>query len=302
MIKNYTYLFIILFLVSSFQSCTDNEPLDEINQLENLTTIDEESTDETNSDETDTDETDTDETDTDETNSDETDETDSDNTNPQDETTDDPNTDDTNSDDNTDPQKDRIEAVLTVSKSKYTNAVEGQWILITEAEYNLLATEIMEVSKSGVLESEYNESSNIITTTSSPTTLTNETTHAIMPANSYLFAFKYYAIDASDQPGLKIKQSNTSNTEGYSDVGDPLPRHTASNQEVFFLLKGSNAPTNSGYLAIFKPAGLTIGRKSTTDNNTYFFELGDTSNTSDKTSTPLKLLYQGLSTTTKQWE
>ncbi len=266
MIKNYTTLLIVVFIISVITSCTENETLDEFSELENLTITDEE-------------------------------EEESENTDSEDEDTNDTNSDETTSDTN----KDRIEAILTSSKDKYINAEEGQWILITESEYNELASKMIDVSKSGVLESEYNESSNIITTTSSPTTLANETQEGIMPENSYLFAFKYYAIAASDQPGLKIKQSSTSNTEGYADLGEPLPRHTANNQEVFFLLKGNNAPT-SGHLAIFKPAGLTIGRKSTTDNNTYFYGLSDTSSVSDRTSTPLKLLYQGLSTTTKQWE
>ncbi|MBW1294018.1 hypothetical protein [Aquimarina litoralis] len=282
MIKNYSTFFFLSFFTLII-SCSEVEPLDEISELENLTNEQEEE-EEIENDTTSEESTSEDE------NTDDTTDTTSDDT------------DDTNDDTTSDEGKDRIEAILTTSRDKYTNATNGQWILITESEYNALANEMLDVSKSGVLESEYNESSNIITTTSSPTTLTNETETAVMPANSYLFAFKYYAIQASDQPGLKVKQSSSGNLEGYADVGEPLPRHTASNQEVFFVLKGNDLPSISGHLAIFKPAGLTIGRKSTTDNNTYYFELGDTSSVSDKTSTPLKLLYQGLSTTTIQWE
>ncbi|KAA1247622.1 hypothetical protein [Aquimarina sp. RZ0] len=246
MLKKYSILVVIMLFLFSFQSCSESETSEDINEIENPVT-------------------------------------DGEVTNPN-------------------AKKDKIEEVLTTSKPAYIDAANGEWVLITATEYNALASEIENVFKSGILESEYKESSNIITTTSSPTTLSNETEEAVLPKNSYLFAFKYYAIQANDQPGLKLKLSSDGNTEGYTDIGDPLPKHTGVNEEIFFLLKGNDLSTNSKcHMAIFKPAGLTIGRKSSIDDNTYFYELGDTTNLTGKTSTPLKLLYQGLSTTTKQW-
>jgi len=197
---------------------------------------------------------------------------------------------------------DKIGNLLSNSRESYVNAMDGEWILITEQEYLALASGIKDLDVIGSSNLEYNATSEIITTTSSPSTLSNQTSTAIMPERSYLFAFKYYAVSAINQLGCKVKLSNTSNTEGYFDIGNNLPKHSAINTDVFFLLKGNSLATiDSGYIALFKPAGLTIGRKSSIDEYTYFFELGDSDTITEKTSTPLKLLYQGLSTTSKQW-
>ncbi|MBW1294019.1 hypothetical protein [Aquimarina litoralis] len=197
---------------------------------------------------------------------------------------------------------DSIAKLLSTSLENYINASNDEWVMITEQEYQNLSIGISNISIVGTSDQNYDTTSDIITTSSSPSTLTNETTTAIMPRKSYLFAFKYHAVSAVNQPGCKIKLSDTSNTEGYSDIGNNLPIHSAYNKDVFFVLKGNNTPTTDlGYLAFFKPAGLTIGRKTSTNNNTYFFELGDTNEVTEQTSTPLKVLYQGLSTTNKQW-
>ncbi|WP_299433758.1 hypothetical protein [uncultured Aquimarina sp.] len=197
---------------------------------------------------------------------------------------------------------DKVGNLLSTSRENYVNAIDGEWILITKQEYLALASGVQDLNVIGSSNLEYNTTSDIITTTSSPSTLANQTNMAIMPENSYLFAFKYHAVSATNQLGCKVKLSNTSNTEGYFDIGSNLPKHSAINTNVYFLLKRNSVATiDTGYIALFKPAGLTIGRKSSIDEYTYFFELGDTDTITEKTSTPLKLLYQGLSTTTKQW-
>lgn len=215
---------------------------------------------------------------------------------------DDGNDGDDGNNDNPPADADLILQNLTDSKDVYTAATDGQWIQITESEYNALASNLSDIAKSGLVDSEIVTSSNVIQTTSSPSTLSNETQTAVIPTGHYLFAFKYYAVKAQDQPGLKVKVSNTTNTNGYEDIGAPFPKHSGENQEVFFVLKNSsNVSNQQGYLALFKPAGLVMGRKTSVDENSYFIELGDNTSISDRSDTPLKLLYQGLTTGTKQW-
>ncbi len=195
-----------------------------------------------------------------------------------------------------------IESVLTTSKSNYKNASDGQWVLITPEEYDLLATRLKKVTKNGISDTQYNTSSEIISTTSTPSTLSNETITAIIPKNNYLFAFKYYAIKASKQNGFKVKKSSTSNKEGFKNIGEILPIHSGTNQSICFVLKGNNFPTKSTeYLGFYKPAGLKIGRKVSLTNNSYFIEFGDNSKLTERSTTRLQLMYQGLSTETKQW-
>ncbi|MDH7447305.1 cadherin repeat domain-containing protein [Aquimarina sp. 2201CG14-23] len=197
---------------------------------------------------------------------------------------------------------DDIEYLLSDSKLEYNQAANGDWIRITEEEYNGLASEILQVSKSGIDDSEYLDVSEIISSTSTPTTLANQTEIAVMPIDSYIFAFKYYVVEAIGSKGSKIKQSSISNSEEFIDVGNPLPEHSAINEEVYFVLKGNTVQTlNTAYLAFFKTAGLTIGRKDSSDDNTYYFALSDTNSFVELSDTRLKILYQGLSTNVKQW-
>ncbi|MDJ0646877.1 MAG: hypothetical protein QNJ57_12920 [Flavobacteriaceae bacterium] len=190
-----------------------------------------------------------------------------------------------------------IESTLTTSKAAYQNASNGDWIQITELEYNLLATELNNVSRVGTTEEQYDFEPS--TFRQSDQTLANNNGINI-PINSYVFAFKYHTI-RPEAPSIVIKQSSTSVTEGYRDIGNPIPDHEGGGN-IYFVIKGNNLKTTSeGFLAVYIGKGNSTGmRTDITDSMT---AQGNRNTNSLSLSSSIVLhLYQGLSTPEKQWD
>ncbi|WP_299125852.1 hypothetical protein [uncultured Winogradskyella sp.] len=196
---------------------------------------------------------------------------------------------------------DKIELSLTTSKSAYQNANVGSWVKITGPEYNLLEITLDNVSKSGTTDEQYSFNSNIIPVGSGDDGITMANNNgATIPNNGYVFAFRYNVTE-DNVDSAKVKISSTNPQDEYSNLGSTLPMHDSG--ENYFVLKRNNTPTtNSGFLAIFCPK--KIGYKELASTNTiYYFSQSDASTlgTTGATDTAV-ILYQGLSTTEKQWD
>jgi len=188
---------------------------------------------------------------------------------------------------------DDIEFFLNASQSDYTAATDGDWILITENEYNNLASNLNEITKVAATDDNYNLNTTIDVADAN-FTMANDN-GATIPNNSYLVAFKYNAT-SNNVIGVQVKQSSTSVSEQYMDLGGNLPIHNTGNQ--FFVLKGNNnITTNIGYLAIYESNG--IGFIMLTGSSVAFNE--ENVNILLGVGNNLLVLYQGLSTTQKQW-
>lgn len=180
------------------------------------------------------------------------------------------------------------------SRTAYENANDGDWVIITESEYNDLANYLTNTSKSGASDNQiYNNVS--IESSSGDRTIANNNDFSI-PSNSYLFAFKYYSwINNVSTSRVKLSQGDAGGS--YQDVGNVLPEH--NDEYNYFVLKGANNPTTSeGFIGMY--AGGTIGAK---DDNTssYKWRNGNVDNL-DNTANGSVYLHQGLSTTLKQWD
>jgi len=197
---------------------------------------------------------------------------------------------------------DDLEFLLSDSKAAYTAANDGDWIVITEAEYNNLYNNLNNVSRAGALETKYNDTSTRGTTGSHPFTIANQGTEARISANEFVFAFKYYISSGTDITDLKVKLSETP-TSGYIDLGNTFSAHSAdSGKDVFFILKGNATTyTNESYLTFFKPLGVVIGYDSSGTTG-YYYEDGD-ADADDNfiTSSSGTAYYQALTTAQKQW-
>ncbi len=191
--------------------------------------------------------------------------------------------------------KDDIAFILNSSLNAYENAAEGEWVQIAAGEYNNLATRILDVDKTGQFDSTF-DSSNILKIGGADYTVSNNN-GLHMPETSYLFAFKYYTNENNNQ-GCKVKLSETSHQTNFETVALDLPPHDFGYN--YFVLKGSNTPTNGiAYLGIYESN--SIGYKLINPASVYFYKSGDAedlTNTNDARS----YLYQGLSTTIKQWD
>lgn len=192
--------------------------------------------------------------------------------------------------------KDDIEFYLSESRQDYINAQAGDWIEVTEVEYNTLATNLNEVAKIATTDGDYDntEQPSTISSTAADTTIANNNGET-MPNGSYLFAFKY--ISGGVTTAMRAKQSSVNNTTGYDNIGGNFPMSPASGDH-FLVLKMSNVPTtDEGHLAIYSPI------KTFRNYNTALIHSGngDTNTLPDLQSNNL-FLYQGLSSTQKQWD
>lgn len=180
------------------------------------------------------------------------------------------------------------------SRTAYENANDGDWIIITESEYNDLANYLTNTSKSGASDNQiYNNTD--IEFASGNRTIANNNDISI-PSGSYLFAFKYYSwINNVSTSRIKLSQGDSGGS--YQDVGNILPEH--NDEFNFFVLKGANSLTTSeGFIGMY--VGGTIGVKDNNDSS-YKWRNGNVDNL-DNTANGIVYLHQGLSTTLKQWD
>ena len=190
------------------------------------------------------------------------------------------------------------------SRTAYDNADDGEWIIVTETEYNNIANNLADVNRRGSSEFVFNSSGADIIIGGADFTVvvenppnTDSTHIPRLAAGEYLYAFKYFT-GANNPGGANVKLSETSNQEGFAVKGTNLPSHTAGFN--YFVLKGNNEPTaNVGYLGIYENS--TIGFRLI-PGSSYFFEPGDSSFISNNGLVNRSYLYQGLTTTIKQWD
>ncbi|HLV13603.1 MAG TPA: cadherin repeat domain-containing protein [Xanthomarina sp.] len=193
---------------------------------------------------------------------------------------------------------DDIASFLSTSKGNYLAAADGKWISITAAEYNTLAFSLNNVTKVATSDTEYDSSE---TSSDSSLAFTGAINNGMtIPNNSYVFAFKYYTSNLGVTTN-KAKQSNTSISDGYMDLGGTLPPSIIG--ENYMVLKGSHSQTtNTGFLGIYQSQTMRIKSISGTSYNYYNSSTSiNDSNTLPSTGINAVFLYQGLSTTQKQW-
>jgi len=190
---------------------------------------------------------------------------------------------------------DDIAHFLSASQAIYNATAVGDWAEITVGEYTVLATSLNDVVKAGTTDAEYDA---VFGTGAgaNASTWANDNT-ASMPSGSYVFAFKYTAPTAG-ATDTKVKQSSTSVSTGYANLGNGLPMHDAG--ERYFVLKGNDTPTTDvGFIAMYAASGIT-GKFD--PSKLYFFQNGDLTDFTVGSTTGATILFQGLTTTQKQWD
>jgi len=180
------------------------------------------------------------------------------------------------------------------TRTAYEDASPGEWVWITESQYNDLFNYLADTSKSGATDNQL-FSTNSVQQVTGGKTFANANQNS-MPIDHYFFAFKYYSW-SSNAASNRVKLSETSAESSFSSVGEILPQHNDGFNH--FVLKGVNTKTISeAYLGLY--ASLKIGAK---DNNSssYNYGGGNTATLNDNVLGKV-LLQQGLSTSLKQWD
>ncbi len=180
------------------------------------------------------------------------------------------------------------------TRTAYEDASPGEWVWITESEYNNLFNYLTETSKSGASDNQL-FSTNSVQQVQGGKTFANANQNSL-PADHYFFAFKYYSW-SSNAASNSVKLSESSAEESFSSVGEMLPEHDDGFNH--FVLKGVNTKTISeAYLGLY--ASLKLGAKDDSSSS-YNYGEGNTA-TLDDNALGKVLLQQGLSTSLKQWD
>jgi hypothetical protein len=189
---------------------------------------------------------------------------------------------------------DDIKAFLNNSRASYENADQGDWVHIEESEYNDLANYLAQTSKSGATDSQI-ISGGTIESHSGDRTIANHN-NVTIPEGSYLFAFKYYSW-INNVVSNRVKLSLDDASGQYQYVGNVLPEH--DDEYNHFVLKGVNETTSSeGFIGMYSAGRVGVRNES---DHSYKWRNGDVDNL-DNTANGIVYLYQGLSTTLKQWD
>jgi hypothetical protein len=187
---------------------------------------------------------------------------------------------------------DDIWLFLNTSRSNYENAANGQWIAITQSEYNDLANYLYDVNKCGSTDTQYNNNNQIYYDSDYYTYANNN--GAVIESDNYLFAMKY-TCNKDNLTNSKVKVSMTVD-EGYQNVGSNLPEHDSG--ENYFVIKGgtsSNAETM--YMAVTAEG---FGYFNSGSGLNFRYDLYDVNELPYSWAGIAR--YQGLSTTVKQWD
>nr|WP_299068309.1 cadherin repeat domain-containing protein [uncultured Allomuricauda sp.] len=199
---------------------------------------------------------------------------------------------------------------LSDSKPAYLSAATGEWISITQDEYNALRESLNEVTVTGAPDNSSNFGAgtggyyNYFFGTNDFTSVYNIEDEGI-PQNGYVFAFKvlwnlYYGWEGNPQ----VKQADRSPLNGLQDLGGPLPRYDAN--VSYYVLKGNNTPASRdgiGYIGFYSSfwtaysQGYGQGNTYMGDGNLYEIIPGET-----VAETPYLMQYQALTSTQKQWD
>lgn len=183
---------------------------------------------------------------------------------------------------------------LSDSREAYMNAAPNDWIKITENEYNAIAENIIDITKCGTSDSEYN-SNTTYTNGSGNYTWLNDNDKTI-PSNSYLFAFKLNSW-ANNGSSTNVKLSSSDASGPYITVGTNLPEYNSGDN--YFVLKSSiEATQNETHLGIF--GSVSLGAK-VLSGSVYRYSFGNAEILTE-VADGFIILFQGLSTTVKQWD
>ena len=189
---------------------------------------------------------------------------------------------------------------LSTSKSTFQNANKGEWIAITSEEYYALTTDISNVSRSGMPEPNFSLN-NVTGYWSGYPTLTALIGSDVnkVRAGSFVFAFKYIRYESNTASGARVKLSETSETDGYENLGDALPDATGDNSSIhYYVLKvedGTATTSSNSYVGFFcegKVIGFSLGLLPDVSTN---WTWGDISTSGDLDLSQHEVYFQALS-------
>ncbi len=188
---------------------------------------------------------------------------------------------------------------LSTSKTKYELADKGNWIEVTKEEYEKLE-KAKDINESGINSYQFPNTldSGLDWSTTLRTNCAYGDSVKKIPANNYLFGFRYLYTKNFTQPFIKVKTSSTDYKSDFNDFGNKFPDHSGMGIH-YFIYKGDRIPTTEEtFLGV---SCQIIGYAyPVVEGFNIQYENGDAS-TLPYGSLKGMIFYQGLSTGKVQW-
>lgn len=215
---------------------------------------------------------------------------------------------------------DAIRGKLTTSATAYDAAAAGDWIAITNAEYNILQNSA-NISGAGTymlnnttmnINCDGGPSGDLTIAIASTTPTSNFTA---VPTNNYIYAFRFKSSNSTFASANPIIRYNASSANGsYSTLGTSnsiagrLPSVTGTSINTFysFVIKRPSQKTSSSsptFVSIYLPSGANnyLGSHTNSSTGMRYNVTGNASNMSAATTLNVLPSYQVLATPTKSW-
>jgi len=196
---------------------------------------------------------------------------------------------------------DDLAFLLATSLTDYNNAANGDWIEITETEYNNLADNLNQVTTAGLKESLFEQDLTSLSPGANGYTVSakNDTDTELMLANNeFVFAFKYVnKAGVANRTNDQVKISSNSDISlGYSNLGTALPSHSG-NGVTYFILKGNTTKnTAEGFINFYSSNSMGY---NVINGYTTRFASGNANTLNGTDANTFRI--QALTTIQKQW-
>ena len=207
---------------------------------------------------------------------------------------------------------DAIRGQLTTRGAAYDAAAVNQWISISAAEYNNLASNVSGAVRKGASDTVLANNHNTITTMTGGTYTSLASgllTSDQIPPSNYIFAYrlKTSGLETTTMTNCQVKFNATSANGTYTALGNALPvPYTSAIPDdytnYYYVLKRPTVRTSSTgntFIAIYDP-NRNIG-VPTSQNTAFYFVSTNTNNFTNASYTNGTVAHQVLCTPTKSW-
>lgn len=196
---------------------------------------------------------------------------------------------------------DMIRNYLSASLHDYDQTSDGLWVIITEAEYDALATGLSAVTRSGMPENHFliSNTSEVWSRFGHVTSLAGTSVDKV-PTGSYLFAFKFIRHESITSAGSQVKLSETSATDGFVNIGPALPTASGSSSSIhYYVIKGNSSATTAAnaHVGFFCQGNVIASSRSFSSDIYTNTTIGDMNTGDGLVFNEHEVYYQSLSST-----
>ncbi len=150
---------------------------------------------------------------------------------------------------------DKIVDSLTTSLTTYNAASNGQWVKITQTEYDTMSSNVTGTTKASANDSVFNLATSGTFFSSGSNIIGLNATGAncpAIPASNYMYGLKIRTANAVSNVKVFTNNNTVTQPSSFTQVGSILPTTTASSAVNYYVLKGVNSinATTAGTVAL----------------------------------------------------